>query len=472
MVLPSRETRAAVLRLADTMRPAPENAGKGLERDQRLGALELREDDPSPACAAHRGYLSEGEDVEDGSPRHAEYERRLCEQSSSPMRLQELSTGSDDETESQEQLAESPAATQEQAASLSRRSSVESTSTHIEGVSWGKVVVSRFPEFQVQSADMRWLRLFGFSASDVKKRTLRIATGPKTKMQVLSQLCLALSRTKPSPLEFVTMYKKSGEELCVMARATVEPGKEGHIALEMRSLDVVTIPEEDFDEEAAVHLSSEAPHTVSRANALCEALLGVTESRLKERGLADMFTAQTSRTCWKKLIQGAAEGATRSCPMSLRGSNDQELNVVMEVSPDTGIKRVASLYPHVVVHLRLSLAASSPGSAASDAFSPFACEEAGAPSSNPTWELAGEAFALSTSPQGSFCAVSSASGEGGSIARAPSEGAMGNEGNAHLRAFKEARRRKRKEEKAMRDSDGGWSFSSIESSQGWSASSW
>ena len=160
-----------------------------------------------------------------------------------------------------------------------------------------------------------------------------------------------------------------------------------------------------------------------------------------------MFSAQTSHTRWKNLIKGAAEGATRSCPMTLRGSNDQDLNVVMEVSPDTGIKRVASLYPHVVVRLRLSLAVSSPGSAASGAFSSFACGEAGAPSSNSTWELAGEAFALATSPQGSFYAVSSASGEGGRIARVPSEGAMGNAENANLRAFKEAGRRKRREDK-------------------------
>ena len=487
--------RAAVLGLVNTW-AMPETAGKG------PGAFELREDDPSPACPAPRRCASQGEDVEDGSLMQAEYERRLGERPSSPMRLKESSK---DETASQElgqspapaqeqpaslarslymdKLGESHAPVQEQAASLARSDSVVSTSPHSSDESWGKVVVSRFPAFKVQSADMRWLRLFGFSASDVERRSLRIATGPKTKMQVLSQLCSILPGAKASPLEFATMYKKSGDMISVMIRATLEPVEEGtislgNISLEMRPLDAsgsnapeddlegATIPQENFEEEAAVRLSSEAPHIVSRVNAQCEALLGVTESRLKERGLADMFSAQTSHTRWKNLIKGAAEGATRSCLMSLRGGNYNDIAVVMEVSPDTATPRVASLYQHVVVKMRPSLDASPPDSDASppgSATSDASWCSSGAPSCISTGELARGAFARATS-SGSVCSVSSlASGQGGGVSRAPSEVArapsqgalldtMANTQNAHLRAFVAARQRKKKEEEARRAS--------------------
>ncbi|KAJ1484215.1 hypothetical protein T484DRAFT_2524119 [Baffinella frigidus] len=341
--------RAAVLMSVhgNTMHPSTGIASQHLSELDKLGALELREDGTSQRHSPFRCLRreSEEEDVEDGSSLQAEYERRLG--AGVPKVIEAEQTSKTHETAAHEQ----PGAAQEQAASP-----------------WAKVVVSvslsteSLRGCRVHECDIRWLRLFGFSSADCQNRSMLIVTGPKTDQSVVSQLCSSAKASASSP-QWATLYKKSGEELSLVLRATLvvegEFPKERLVALEMQSLAGPAAPEEDLEEEAAIHLSSHAPHAVSRANAQCEALLGVTESRLKERGMADIFSEQTSRMSWQNLIQGAAEGSTRSCLMSLRGA----LVVVMEVSPDTAAPRagvnqlygVSFLYPKVVVRMRLPL---------------------------------------------------------------------------------------------------------------------
>ncbi|KAJ1482608.1 hypothetical protein T484DRAFT_1803357 [Baffinella frigidus] len=373
--------------------------------DRKLGALELREDG-TPECHSPFQYASDGED------------------SSSSGELRAGGKGQPQPSKAHQSVA------QEQAA----------PSAQSEGGPWARVVVSPMPQFRVQKADARWHKMFGFSSSDVQNKSLRMACGPQTKMQVLRTSSLVASSWRAP--EFVTLYAKSGEEISLVVRAKLE-GAEGHIAFEMRPLDAASsatpdaTPEEDLEEEAAVYLSSQS-HTVSCANAACEALLGVSELQLKKRGMTHAFSEQTSRMRWNNLVKGAAEGATRSCLMSLRGATgiNTELVVLMEVSPDTATPRVARLYPTVVVRMRLPPhdpqdAPSAPSwtfSAGSSLCSSFeeSCSKSQSSSLYPA-----SPPRVGASHRGSQC---------GDFAGAlPSQGAvlttMGSTSRAHLRAF-------------------------------------
>ena len=269
--------------------------------DKRLGLLVLRSDGTAPGCHSPFQYSSDGEDgSEDGKSPQGSKQFHLhniaalvrCAHPASPAGspLPSVSSGS--------------------------------------SLSFAKVVVSPMPACRVQSANAQWLRLFGFSSSDVHNKSLRIASGPQTKMQVLSQMCKTATERASDP-ESVTLYTKAGEELSIFLRATLEP--DGNISLGMQSLDAAWAPDEDLEEEeAAVHLSSQG-HAVARANAACEALLGVTEARLQAHGMAAVFSEGTSHMRWNNLVKGAAEGATRSCLMTLKAGMNREIVVEMEV---------------------------------------------------------------------------------------------------------------------------------------------
>ncbi|KAJ1469773.1 hypothetical protein T484DRAFT_1981575 [Baffinella frigidus] len=457
------------------MQPPAGSSGKSESRhltdlDRHLAMLVMREDESStacqPACYSPFHCALETEDVEDGSPLQAEYERRLGARPSSA----ERKTSKAHESAGQEQLGGQPGAAQEQAAPLASGSTARSEMTS----SWAKVVVTPFPALRVQNADVRWLRLFGFTSSDMQNKSLRIATGPKTKMEVLKRVC-ASATTASSPTEFATFYAKSGDELSLILRATRENG-EGHIAIEMQSLDANLEETSSLDaalegdrrhleEEASIHLSSQAPHAVLRANPACEAFLGVTEARLKERGMEVVFSEQTSLMRWKNLLKGAAEGATRACHMTLRGATgiNNALIVDMEVSPDTATPRVARLYPTVVVRMRLALDTTLPGStqerlSSSSGSSPSSSfEDAFAKRTQSVTSTAGAPFTRATS-SGSDHSASSAQ-------RAPSEGAvldsMGSTARAHLRAFVAAGRRKREDEERRKEERGEESTNSM-----------
>ena len=273
--------------------------------DKRLALLIVKSDGTAPGCHSPFQYSSDGED---SSPE----DRKSPQGSKKDILLHKI--------EALETSAP-PASPAD--------SPLQAVSSHSNLSSFAKVVISPMPACRVQSTNLQWLRLFGFSSSDVQNKSLRIASGPQTKMQVLSQMCKTATESASDP-ESVTLYTKAGDELSLVLRATL--GGDGNVSLEMQSLDAVssTTPEEDLEEEATVHLSSHG-HSVSRANAACEALLGVTEAQLQERGMAAVFTELTSHMRWINLIKGAAEGATRSCLMSLKGGMNREIVVEMEV---------------------------------------------------------------------------------------------------------------------------------------------
>jgi hypothetical protein len=312
---------------------------------------------------------------------------------------------------------------------------------------WAKVVVSPMPHFRVQSADSSWLRLFGFSLGEVQNRSLRIATGPKTRLPHVSEI-LDRAGSSPTAHEWITLYKKNGDELSLVIRARLETDS-GHVALEMKSLDSVALKSEgeSLSVRAELEILSRPPHDVIRVNRQCEQMFGLAEERFKEGGMAQLFTAQTSRTRWKNLIKSAAEGATRSCPMSLRGPLGVELAVAMEISPQGAVPLVAGLHPTLIVRVSLCTDARSPGSAHSHGS--LSSSSASLPLADGECWGDGSAESLSRVPFSCSSAGGSTSGDVPGPPRArctgPVVSAVENTGRAHLRAFAAARKKKEAE---------------------------
>ena len=207
------------------------------ELDRRLGALELREEGRSPGCHSPCQYSSEEEDTPAGSTLPSENQRRLGAQRSALGQKNPETSKKDS------------AALSKSRSSLSFFVSPE-TSKKNDGA-WGKVIVGEGPRFRIHKADSSWLLLFGFNTPEVQNKSLLIAAGPKTKMHMLSQLFSSASPTTSVPV-WATLYAKSGAEIPVMVRASMD-NDEGHIAVEMKSLAAASSAahEEDLVEEEA-----------------------------------------------------------------------------------------------------------------------------------------------------------------------------------------------------------------------------
>ncbi|KAJ1495520.1 hypothetical protein T484DRAFT_1740833 [Baffinella frigidus] len=207
--------------------------------------------------------------VADGSTLQSEYERRLGTNTPTTA-LQFLSPRTSTNSAALSQSAAAIVSFRRAPPRLVSQSSLaEIDPLQANNRSWAKVVVSPFPQFRVQGADEQWLRLLGFNSNDVQNKSLRIAAGPKTKMNLLSQLCSSATAT-PSPPEWVTLYAKSGEEMWVVVRAKRE-NDDGHILLEMQSLSAAAGSDAPGASPAAVERRcslepSWAPDTIARAN--------------------------------------------------------------------------------------------------------------------------------------------------------------------------------------------------------------
>jgi len=237
------------------------------ELDRRLGALELREEGRSPGCHSPFQYSSEEEDTPAGSTLPSENQRRLGAQRSALGQKKPETSKKDSAalpSENQRRLGaqrsalgqKNPETSKKDSAALSKsRSSLSffvspETSKKNDGA-WGKVIVGEGPRFRIHKADSSWLLLFGFNTPEVQNKSLLIAAGPKTKMHMLSQLFSSASPTTSVPV-WATLYAKSGAEIPVMVRASMD-NDEGHIAVEMKSLAAASSAahEEDLVEEEA-----------------------------------------------------------------------------------------------------------------------------------------------------------------------------------------------------------------------------
>ena len=254
----------------NTMSNTAGNAQKSQSRhvrelDRRLGALELREEGRSPGCHSPFQYSSEEEDTPAGSTLPSENQRRLGAQRSALGQKNPEASKKDPAalSQSRSSLAQrsalgqkNPETSKRDSAALSKsRSSLSffvspETSKKNDGA-WGKLIVGEGPRFRIHKADSSWLLLFGFNTPDVQNKSLLIAAGPKTKMHMLSQLFSSASPTTSVPV-WATLYAKSGAEIPVMVRASMD-NDEGHIAVEMKSLAAASSAahEEDLVEEEA-----------------------------------------------------------------------------------------------------------------------------------------------------------------------------------------------------------------------------
>ena len=105
---------------------------------------------------------------------------------------------------------------------------------------WARVVVGAGPRLQIREASAGWFRLFGFSAGEVAERSLRICSGPKTKMVAIETLVDAIRLPKRRSLGapiWCTLYDRSGSEVFVVIRAASRLEDGDDIALEIQRID-------------------------------------------------------------------------------------------------------------------------------------------------------------------------------------------------------------------------------------------
>jgi hypothetical protein len=113
-------------------------------------------------------------------------------------------------------------------------------------VTWKQVVVGTTAAMPIISADTLWLRLMGFSRHEIPGKSLQIVCGPKSTLLTLTQL-LAKATPTPSPPSWLRLYRKNGEEIWLVVRATLRlDSGERRVVLEMQPLDPRA---EDEDEE-------------------------------------------------------------------------------------------------------------------------------------------------------------------------------------------------------------------------------
>jgi hypothetical protein len=120
---------------------------------------------------------------------------------------------------------------------------------------WKRVVVGTNAAMPIISADTRWLNLMGFSRYEIRGKSLQIVCGPKSAHSTLTQL-LAKATSTPSSPAWLRLYHKSGQEICLIVRATlrIESG-ERCVVLEMQTLDPRAEDEDEEDtEDDSVHL--------------------------------------------------------------------------------------------------------------------------------------------------------------------------------------------------------------------------
>ncbi|KAJ1467464.1 hypothetical protein T484DRAFT_3631269 [Baffinella frigidus] len=131
------------------------------------------------------------------------------------------------------------------------------------------------------SADTRWLRLMGFAGLEIRGKSLQIVCGPKSSLSTLTQL-LAKATPTSSPPSWLRLYHKSGEEICLIVRATlrVESG-ERSVVLEMQTLDpgAEDEGEENPADEGAVNLAAPAQHELVQSGSAAD----VEEQRFEHR---------------------------------------------------------------------------------------------------------------------------------------------------------------------------------------------
>jgi len=142
---------------------------------------------------------------------------------------------------------------------LSAVHELRSTDTRGSKGAGGRVVVGAGARMLIAGADAGWLRLFGFSAGEVVKRSsLRICCGPKTKIDTIPSL---VERTAGAAPTWVTLYEKSGSEVVVVVRATcVEEGDDDanpQFAIEMLSVDWISGAGGNTEEDSAEKMADD-----------------------------------------------------------------------------------------------------------------------------------------------------------------------------------------------------------------------
>jgi hypothetical protein len=306
---------------------------------------------------------------------------------------------------------------------------------------WCKVTVSAEPHMRIRNADPRWLQLFGFSLGEVLSKSLRICSGPKTKLATISTLLAKAGSSSCAPT-WVTMYEKSGDEICLVVRAALGEDGSGDVVLEMQGVNSLGQDEMEVGQgdDAVLIVESEPPHTVRDVNAAFETLFGVAKSRVKERGMAVVFGASTSLVRWKNLLRYASGGASRSCMMTLKDSAGQDVIVVMEISPGRELSSSVAHGPHRTVQVRLSKPRDlhSRGSTQSiEAACSYESVSEGAASSSSSWST-GSDGSSGSSYQSTRSSTSAAAMElNASVANIEATE------RAHLRAFLAAGRRRK-----------------------------
>jgi hypothetical protein len=294
---------------------------------------------------------------------------------------------------------------------------------------------------RIRNADPRWLQLFGFSLGEVLSKSLRICSGPKTKLATISTLLAKAGSSSCAPT-WVTMYEKSGDEICLVVRAALGEDGSGDVVLEMQGVNSLGQAEVEVGQgdDAVLIVESEPPHTVRDVNAAFETLFGVAKSRVKERGMAVIFGASTSLVRWKNLLRYASEGASRSCMMTLKDSAGQDVVVVMEISPGGELSSSVAHGPNRTVQVRLSKPRNlhSRGSTQSiEAACSYESVSEGAASSSSSWST-GSDGSSGSSYQSARSSTSAAAMElNASVANIEATE------RAHLRAFLAAGRRRK-----------------------------
>jgi len=231
------------------------------EEEQNTFMTELNQLEALTLQANHVGqdsrscHVEQAEDVVDGSDDQRLFDDRvLLSHQGLPARRYEGSysragtlvsvvQARSNETAVDEGAATNKVAVDEGAASLPSTApktshAVASASEHAAPpVTWKQVVVGTTAAMPIISADTLWLNLMGFSRHEILGKSLQIVCGPKSARSTLTQL-LAKAIPTPSPPSWLRLYRKNGEEIWLVVRATLRiDSGERHVALEMQTLD-------------------------------------------------------------------------------------------------------------------------------------------------------------------------------------------------------------------------------------------
>jgi PAS domain-containing protein len=214
--------------------------------------------------------------------------------------------------------------------SLARTTSLPGEST------WRRVLVQCDQHLSILSADARWLRLLGFARSEILGRSMRVLCGPKSAFAELRKIMTTATGRASSPT-WVRLHHKSGDELCLIVRATLRAGSgERCVVLEMQPFAEGAGDSDDEHEDPEgsprVVVAAAPPHVVLRTSAGFDALLGFTQSRVRERGVAALLARGASRTRWREVIARARARGAAAARLTARDVHGCEVVLLAEAS--------------------------------------------------------------------------------------------------------------------------------------------